>query len=731
MTDPVIERPAIAGAQFLPLNLCRAVSFNPRKRFQAEALNELADSIEKFGVMQPVLARPIAGAKRGGPQYEIVAGERRFRASKMVADRRKESEIATIPAIVRELSDFDALELATTENLQRQDLHPLEEAEGFEGLLLHPIAGGEFSPPRLHGYTVDELAARIGKSRGYVFGRLKLLALIPGAREAFYADKISASIALLLARMPAAVQTPALKEVLQGWAGEPLGYRQTRDMLERQYMLKLSSAPFKITDESLVPSAGSCKACPKRTGANPDLFEDVKGADVCTDLKCFEGKREAHQARLVEAAKAEGREVIMGAAAKKVMPHRHGDLKGYTPIEEPQFGGLGGKPLEKLLGKDAPPVALLENPHTHELVRVVRTDEAMKVLKDKGLLKSAKSKSETDYNAKQRAAEAKAKAEVRWRTEVATRAVAAVVDPQYDDADVHAWLLPHLARAMWHRMDHDTTKRAESILGWEPIKGQMYDGSYDKAVEAKFSELSVAQLDQVLVAMTIAGELHVNQYNLSGSKPKRLLEVAGKLGIDGARVRAELDAADKAKAAKKSAKTKTPAAADKASPKKAAKKSVAPKKVQPKPKRPAGATRRPAKAKETTQAGTVTGDSAVGDEAKRNGEPAGPGGSDSNPVATVFKVGDAARVRKTSTGRKTAKDGRAGKVDEILADGRLVLKWGSRTHERCVYQPDELEHVDGAIAAAANITPAAAWPFPTGPRPSTDVDESSTEEAAA
>lgn len=598
-TDSVaIERPAIDGAQYLPLNLCRAVSFNPRKRFEPASLNELADSIEKFGVMQPVLARPITGAKRGGMLYEIVAGERRFRASKLVAERRKEADIAVIPAVVRELSDFDALELATTENLQREDLHPLEEAEGFEGLLLHPLSGGEFSPPRTRGYSVEELAARIGKSKAYVFGRLKLLALAPAAREAFYADKISASIALLLARMPSAVQVPALKDILRGWGGESMSYRDTRDMLEDKHMLKLAKAPFKITDETLVPAAGSCKACPKRTGANPDLFEDVKSADVCTDLACFETKRTAHQARLVEAAKAEGREVILGAAAKKVMPHRHGDLKGYTNLDDPVYeGGHGGKTIEKLLGKDAPPVALLENPHTHELVRVVRTEDARKALKDKGLLKSDKRAQSS--NDAQRKAEAKAKAEVRWRTEVATRAVKAIVDPAFDDADTHAWLIPHLARAMWDRMDSDTTGRAEKLLGWAKIDHASYTDAYDKAVHKRFESLTAAQLDQVLVAVAVAGQLHVNQYS-NGSKPTRLLDIAGRLGIDGAKVRAELDAEQKEK---KGAPATPKAAAPSSSKKKPA---AGAKKVQAPAKASAPST---AKGKGTAKPKTVSGKS--------------------------------------------------------------------------------------------------------------------------
>lgn len=536
-----IHRAAIDGAQYLPLNLCKPAGLNHRKRFNAAALAELADSIENVGVMQPVIARPIAGAKRGGALYEVIVGERRLRACELVAKKRKEHDIAVIPAIVRELSNFEARELATTENLQREDVHPLEEAEGYEDLLLRPIAGGEFHPPRAQGYNVEQLAARIGKSTGYVFKRLKLLALIPAAREAFFDDKITNSVAVLIARMPASVQPEATKKVLQGWAGDPLPFRQARELLEREFMLKLSSAPFKITDETLVPGAGNCKECPKRTGAAPDLFDDIKSADVCTDPACFAAKKDAHQARIVEQARAEGREVITGAAAKKVKPHQHSsELKGYTVLDKIEYSLPGGKTMKQHLGKDAPPIALLEDPNTHDLVPVVRTEDAMKVLRDKGVIKGSKLSSRSDN---ERKAEAKAKAETAWRNEVARRVVAECVKDEYDDMDLHSWLLPEVALAMWTRLDHDTTVRAAKLLGW------------DNDVEQHIRGLNAKGLDQALIAMAIAGQLYVNQFSGAGSKPTRLLQIAGRLGIDGARVRAELDAAAKAKV-----KVKKPAA---------------------------------------------------------------------------------------------------------------------------------------------------------------------------
>lgn len=388
-----MERPAIDGAQYLPINLCEAVSFNPRKRFDQAKLQDLASSIEKFGVMQPVLARPKANAKRGGALYEIVAGERRLRGCKLVADKRGESDIAVIPAIVRNLTDFEARELATTENLQRDDLHPLEEAEGYEGLLLHPVTGGEFTPKRTQGYSVDELAARLGKSRGYVFGRLKLLALIPAARDAFYADKIAASVALMVARMPAKVQEKALPQLLLGWAGEPYSHRQASEFLHRNYMLALKSAVFNIADEKLVPKAGSCHACPKRTGASPDLFDDVKSADTCTDPTCFDTKAKAHGQQQLDLAREKGLQVLTGQAAKKVMPYGEGSLSntGHVNLDKPAEDLTGTrKNLRTLLGDDFNGATLVKTDDMDQPIAVATQETVKAALKAKGLLKPSK-----------------------------------------------------------------------------------------------------------------------------------------------------------------------------------------------------------------------------------------------------------------------------------------------------------------------------------------------------
>lgn len=268
---------------------------NPRKHFDEAALNELAASIKNHGVAQPILVRPLPTTEDMIDCVEIVAGERRYRASKLAG-------METIPAIVRELTDVQALEIQIIENLQRQDVHPIEEAEGYDQLM------------RLHGYTAEQLAEKAGKSRSYIFGRLKLRALAPSTRDAFFSGQLSASTALLIARIPVEnLQEQATKEIVND--GDPLSYRDAFEHIKLRYMLDLDRARFSIKDAKLVPDAGSCAACPKRTGNQPMIFKDV-GADICTDPNCFASKCRAHDDKTLAAAQKKGVPVYEGEEAR-------------------------------------------------------------------------------------------------------------------------------------------------------------------------------------------------------------------------------------------------------------------------------------------------------------------------------------------------------------------------------------------------------------------------------
>lgn len=380
---------------FLNLEAIAPSPTNPRKHFDAAKLTELTEIIKSGGVHQPILVRPLPGSRipetDRAAQYEIVAGERRWRAS-------QQAGLTTIPAMVRHLTDDQVLEAQLVENLQRTDLSELEEAEGYETLMAHTGIGS------------DVLATKIGKSRAYVYARLKLLDLSAECKQAMRDGQIDASRALLIARIPdTALQTKALNEATRkDYQGEISSLRAFQNWLHANVMLRIDAAPFKVADANLVPQSGSCTNCPKRTGAMPDLFAEVataSGNDLCTDPACYHAKADAHHAILSEIARSRGLRVIYGKEAKEIIP-KHTDsskIDGYSPLSQRREDittpdGHTGLTLRELLGADAPGAVLIEHPYTKELIEAVPTAEAEALLLARGLLKALAKKTKPGKN---------------------------------------------------------------------------------------------------------------------------------------------------------------------------------------------------------------------------------------------------------------------------------------------------------------------------------------------
>lgn len=168
------------GLQQLSLASIRPNAEQPRRTFDEHSLDELAESIRQQGLLQPILVRPLGDA---ASSFEIIAGERRWRAAQLAG-------LSEIPAIVRELSDEEAMLVALVENLQREDLNPLEEAEGMHALR------------QKLGLSQEELAARLGKSRSGVANSLRLLQLDTPMREALRQNEISPGHARTLLALP-------------------------------------------------------------------------------------------------------------------------------------------------------------------------------------------------------------------------------------------------------------------------------------------------------------------------------------------------------------------------------------------------------------------------------------------------------------------------------------------------------------------------------------------------
>lgn len=209
---------AMAAPQQLGVDRVVSGKFQPRLHFSDEYLQELAQSIKRNGIMQPLVVRPIKNS-----MYEIIAGERRWRAAKLAG-------LLEVPVIIREVEDRQALELALIENIQRQDLTPLEEAGGFQRLI------DEF------GHTQEELASIVGKSRSHVANLLRLLSLPEGLKSLLNEGKITMGHARALMSAPNA-EVLADEVVRRG-----LNVRQTENLCRGEAPVMPASKPGRGTE---------------------------------------------------------------------------------------------------------------------------------------------------------------------------------------------------------------------------------------------------------------------------------------------------------------------------------------------------------------------------------------------------------------------------------------------------------------------------------------------------
>ena len=221
-------------------------------------------------------------------KYEVVAGARRLRAAKL-------AELETVPVRVVKLTDAESIEAQVVENLQREDIHPLEESLGFKSLL-------QLGEPT---YTIANIAARAGKSEAYVL-RPHQAGRLDSARGRGVPERQNRHRPrLLIAKLPDSQQQEAFDAAFRGmWTTDGnsqvlIPVRELAAWIESNILLQLASAPFDKQDETLVPAAGSCSNCPKRTGFNKLLFADVR-KDSCTDPQCFRAKIDAHVSKTLE-----------------------------------------------------------------------------------------------------------------------------------------------------------------------------------------------------------------------------------------------------------------------------------------------------------------------------------------------------------------------------------------------------------------------------------------------
>lgn len=505
----------------------RPSPYNHRKTFTG--LEELGDSIATKGLAQPIVVRPSpppAAGKRAPKleptPYELVCGERRWRAAKLKG-------IGHLPAIVRDLDDVEVLELQLIENIQRADVHPLEEADGYHDLI------------ERHGYTVERIVQKTGKSRSWVYGRIKLCDLVPEAREAFLAGKISTQVALALARMPnrdlmakavtgvlglagrdldeAGIDVPGLRD--HGDYGdskpEPLTNRQALAYLQRRYTLDLSLAKFPIDDRELLPDVGNCTNCVYRTGNQPDLFADVTSADVCTRPPCFERKTRAWFDASAAAAKARGIKVLSSSDGifdeYRAGDHLDNRSKYVDAKHELTFADgwndYSKKPptLAKALGKDIDkvPRVLVQAP-SGAAVELLDREAAVKMIKAAGKVELGKKPARADNG------EAAAKKKLELRRTVVAEAVpriasAAAAAFKADTMDEATAWWRWLAAGVVGQLSSDDLAAVAKVLKVEPKKGSgsNYDAPRRGILAEIESEVATPRALRYVVAVCLVG----------------------------------------------------------------------------------------------------------------------------------------------------------------------------------------------------------------------------------
>ncbi len=272
-----------AGLHSIATFAISASKNNPRKHFKEADLDELAASIGKVGIMQPILVRPQADG------YEIVCGERRYRAA-------VKAGLEEVPCIVRNLTDDEAFHIAVTENLQRKDINPMEESDAF----LQLTKRGKT--------TAAKIADMLGVGEKYVYDRLALQRCISDIQEGIRNGGLPIAIGKQFARLNLDDQQTLFENLAK--PGKLLELSDVKRRITDAFQCNLANATFNIKNPTLYEPAGACTNCSKRSGCNQLLFDDVQSQDICFDKSCYDKKVQLHIDAVIKQLEAEGKTVF-------------------------------------------------------------------------------------------------------------------------------------------------------------------------------------------------------------------------------------------------------------------------------------------------------------------------------------------------------------------------------------------------------------------------------------
>lgn len=518
---------------------------DPRRNapLDMDKVRGLADAIRRTDLLHPIGVRPLPPDELG-PLYQRLWGRRRQAAFVLL-------ERTEIPAFVRDVDDDTAAEIQLIENAQREDVDPLDEGEAYRYL------------QEARGYSVEDIVSRIGKPERHIRERLALARLDPAVKEAVRAGLVLLGSGLQIAKLhDPEQQRKALERVKSAaWGGEPTSARRAGEIVRQEFLLRLADAPFNRNDRELVPEAGSCKECPKRSRNQPALFADIAGRDdLCPDAACWDKKVAAvWEARKAEAAE-KGWKAIEGKKAAalfdqggRLVSRDHVDLDARANDADPKWKADSGKPSRtwfevlggaKVLGPEVPRTIALV-PATGAVRTLVAKEKVSELLGSNPETKKAAKAFESATQAfssepteAQKARAAKEHREQRIAKETTRRVLGAVAE-KVGRAKLGKgfWLVFALANARnaWHEVQKMAAERRGLLQAPEGAEKKWRPPAPGDALEQAIAGMSEAELRGLSVELVV-GHFH------SAQDPKSpLLRMCEELGVDRKKLRAEVE----------------------------------------------------------------------------------------------------------------------------------------------------------------------------------------------
>ena len=530
--------------RLIPLSLLIESPWNPRQFFPEGPMGELVESMKASGFREwlPLVVRPLPMGNGNQPVYEIGAGHRRRRAAELAG-------ITEVPCIVKEMSDAEFLDVLNFDNSAREDVHPLHEAAGWQQWMTKT------------GKSVLDIAAKIGKSKEYVYVRLKFASLIDEAKRVFLNGEIGPAHASLIARLQPPEQEKALGFYRAGeWDPRASEYRrpsvrQFADFIGRDIHLQMDSACFDLASTDLLPSAGACSVCPKRTKNAPELLLQIEyvadpNRDECTDPGCFNAKVSEHLNKLQQQYESMGEKLLKissGIIAKKGSDYGRGHFEQIANY--PAAGLLAGVWMDgpnigrlvyvKLIEQVKPEDDSAEKKRGEAERQRAQQEQIRLANQREQIAAEARKKIEEANNKRFEKERAKVELELSFRRAILDSISAKVVN--VSRVDVEALLCDYL---------HNGEMNDEFIR----VFGERFDRAGRPSLEKELAKLTDADVYRMAVLIPLFDDL--DDYHLD--RPAELLIAAAKrYKVDTAKIRIQIESATKKAEPAKSAAKKT------------------------------------------------------------------------------------------------------------------------------------------------------------------------------